>query len=176
MPADSFALFKALIGWFRASTKPMIILALLAGASIFLPAVWQQQMGIFAFTRSHLVFEWGVFLFCVGMVILTAIEKIGKMISRRWNSYCFKRQMKEHLYSLPKDQLQILFKFGETRRSSLILLPTDGAVCDLVNRGILYQSAQLGRLNGVAFSVTPSALPYLRGRKFQELLLKQKLD
>jgi len=174
MPADSLAWFKTFVTWFRAPIKTMLVLAFLAGAAIFVPASRQKQMGILDFTRSHLAWEWAILLFCASIVLLTVLERIWKPINAFIQTLLLKRRVRNHLYNLPDDQVQVLLKYVTTRRSSLVFPPSDGSVCDLANKGILYRSADIGTFpQGFSYTITPYAAKYLAMQEFQKILSRR---
>jgi hypothetical protein len=118
----------------------------------------------------------GMVLFGVGTVFFS-VEKVVLWVRDRWHKHKWRVAIKEHLHNLPADQFPILLRFGQTRASSVVLHPSNGAVCDLEQRGILYRSANVGNVrDGFAYSLTPEALHYFRGPEFQKLLLNQKFD
>jgi hypothetical protein len=79
---------------------------------------------------------------------------------------------------MPTDQLAILFKYIETDKSALNFQPSNGAVRDLVNRGILYQSSEIGSLNiGFPYCIHPNAQALLmRGKLYIILLSRSKAE
>jgi hypothetical protein len=73
--------------------------------------------------------------------------------------------------NLGTDQVSVLIKYAESSRTSIHFSPSDGAVLDLVKRGVLYRPEQRMRPDGwLAYCLTPEAVEFVRGRKFQELL------
>ena len=74
--------------------------------------------------------------------------------------------------SLTLIQLEILLKYAKTDKSSLNFELSNGAVCDLVNRGILYQPSKIGHyIEGFPFSIHPNAQAFLTRGKYQKILL-----
>jgi superinfection exclusion protein B len=116
----------------------------------------------------------GILLFGTTFLVLV-LRCIGRWISRQWESYKHKKAIKKHLYQLPVDQMLVLIQYVQSGKSSLVFLPSDGAVCALEHRGILYRSSNVGYSRvGFAYNVTPVAAEFLRRSEFQKILLAQR--
>jgi hypothetical protein len=116
----------------------------------------------------------GTLLFGTTLLVLT-IRGLGRRISNWWVSHQHKKAIKKHLHQLPADQMRILLEYVQSGKNSLVFQPTNGAVCDLEHRGILYRSSNFGNvMAGFAYNITPTAAEFLRRTEFQKILLAQR--
>lgn len=119
----------------------------------------------------------GALLFAVGMVF-SVLDKTCMSIISIWKRHQQDKAIRDHLHNLPADQTRILLRYVQDRKSSLWFDAYDGAVCDLVKRGILYRSSDVPHriLDVFPYTVTSEALPYIRRTEFQKILLSQSLE
>jgi superinfection exclusion protein B len=81
----------------------------------------------------------------------------------------------KHFENLASDHISILLEYVQTGKNSIHFSPTNGAVQDLVYKGILYRPFQQMRSDGMmAYNVTAQASEFLRHDRFQEVLAKNK--
>lgn len=108
----------------------------------------------------------------------TSIEMGWKRFALWQTGYRHRREIEEHLHNLPVDQMKVLLRFVESRKSSLPFDLYEGAVRDLEKRGILYQSSEVAHrmLDVYPFTITPEAMRFLRRSEFQKFLLSQRTD
>jgi len=118
----------------------------------------------------------GVLLFGVGSIFFS-LEAGLKKWREWWKRHRKMMEIRDYLYNLPIDQGRIIQEYCRTKKSSLSFQPSDGAVHDLANRGILYRPTRVGHLSeGWAFSLTKQALVYFQKPEFQKKLLNTKFD
>lgn len=152
-----FAWAKAFIGWFGSPYKTMITCWILSGLALFLPAALQSQIGVCDWTHSHLVIEWGMFLFCSVYLLLNGIEIVGQKAIRI-----------RRLKNLSSDEKEILRNYVSEDISTCSFQPGDIGIHTLVQAGILEQakdSHEFFEKKGMGFfyySISPKVLKYLK--------------
>jgi len=92
-----------------------------------------------------------------------------------WQIRQTKEQIRRHFEHLPFDQVEVLRQYTGSGKSTVKFQPDNGAVRDLVRRGVLYPSSNQGTLfDGFPYTITPIAEDFLRREEFQKLTLKRK--
>ena len=119
----------------------------------------------------------GCLIFGAGTIVF-ALEAGIKKGQELWKKRATDKAIRDHLHALPADQIAVLLRYVQSDKSSQMFDPYIGAVCDLERRGILYRSSNVAHrtLGILPYTITPAALPYLRSKKFQEILSSQKTD
>jgi hypothetical protein len=86
-----------------------------------------------------------------------------------------KRRIENYLRALSRDEVSILQMYSNSGTKTQYFHPANGAVNNLVQHRILYQSAGMySRLKGLAYSLMPVAVPYILDRnRFQKLVLSE---
>lgn len=113
----------------------------------------------------------GFLLFGSGSLFF-AVESGLKKWKEWWKRHKRLVEMRDYLGNLPVDQKKILSEFAHTKKSCLAFQPSNGAVYDLANRGILYRPTNIGDISeGWAFSLTKQALVYFNKPEIQRMLL-----
>ena len=114
----------------------------------------------------------GCLAITTGGMIFTVLEKIWISISSAWKTRMQQKAIQDHLRNPPKDQKQILLRYAQERKGSLLFDEYNGAVCDLVRRGILYRSSDVAHqgLGVFPYTLTDSALRFIQQPEFQKAL------
>jgi Super-infection exclusion protein B len=86
-----------------------------------------------------------------------------------------KRRIENYLKGLSRDEVLILLRYSESGTKTQYFHPANGAVNNLVQNRILYQSAGMySKLKGLAYSLRPVVVPYVLNRdRFQKLILAE---
>lgn len=146
-----------------------MIVIIVTAVLIFIPARFFSYFGLEPFARVYR--GWISLSFLVAATIL-----VLRLVSLGWERVGFSRHQKAvrgHLENLGTDQINVLLQYVQSGKNSITWPPSNGAVRDLENKGILYRSSDMGHLiSGFPYSVTPAAARYLRPKAFQSLLLK----
>jgi hypothetical protein len=113
----------------------------------------------------------GVLLFGTGSLFFS-VESGLKKWKEWWRRHRRLVELRDHLNNLPVDEGAIIREFCRTKKGSLMLQPGNGAVCNLRQRGIIYQSGSVGTtFEGIEFSLTKQSLKYFQKPEFQRMLL-----
>jgi hypothetical protein len=112
------------------------------------------------------------FFITCSVLIVSMVAKTCEWAMNGIRSHRHKHGIRKYIENAPTDQMSILITYAQSQKSSLMFQPTNGAVCDLEQRGILYRSSPLGnRMSGFPYSIHPDAQIFLRRRTFQKILL-----
>lgn len=148
------------------------ILALFLGFLLWSPESWLKYFHLFEFSQNY---RWAISLtliLSVSVLVVTLVEKASKNVHSWFRRILHQRLIQKYILTMPTDQLEILLKYAKTDKSSLNFELSNGAVCDLVNRGILYQPSKIGHyIEGFPFSIHPNAQAFLTRGKYQKILL-----
>jgi hypothetical protein len=156
---DQFiAAIKAFLAVFPSPFKTMLTLVCLVSIALFLPATWQQSMGVFVFGAEHRVLEWGILLFCGPFLLLSIAETAGKR-------YLSKRRINKRLQNLADDEKRTLNRFLTQDKSTVIMWPHEGGVETLQADGIFVRRAEVLGDGQFVYALTPTASELLRGKE-----------
>ena len=111
-----------------------------------------------------------------GLMLSAASARIWTSISSTWKAHLQQKAVRDHLRNLPVDQKRILLPYAQKGKSSSLFDEYNGAVCDLVRRGILYRSSNVAHrgLGVFPYTLTDYALRCIQQSEFQEILLAKE--
>jgi hypothetical protein len=143
---------------------------LICGVMLFVPAHYLKYFGLDLWAvRYRPFFALGMLAFSF-LFVFSLGEHFGRpLIARRKRI----QQVERYLSTLSRDEALILSRYAESGTKTQYFHPANGAVNNLVQHHILYQSAGMySRLKGLAYTLTPIAIPFVMNRpRFQKLLL-----
>jgi hypothetical protein len=151
-----------------------VVIAAVSGLLLFTPDRKLKYFDLDGFAHVH---RSVIALVFGAMVVLLAsfpLSSVWRWLGSRVIDYRVYRAIRKSFYNLGSDQVALLTRYAESGRNTILIPFTQTAVAeDLSQKGILYRPAQIGNArDGVGYSVTPEAAPFLRYKTFQKILLK----
>jgi|SRR5208283_168473 len=162
----------AFVNWIGKFTpRYAVVLVILTTLLLFAPTHFLAVFGVTGFAHSYRGYIALVFAFCLFLTATYPAEHGWKLLSAAFGRRKAKRNLERSFESLGRDQIAILAQYVESGKNSIHFSPANGAVRDLVYRGILYvPEQQMNGLGQFAYNVTPQAVGFLQYRKFQDML------
>ena len=116
--------------WFKDwRVDVLLVICLISGVTIFLPAAWMPS-GVGVFLSSHLVVEWFAFAGSGGLLLVRGIHVGGAKAIRAL-------RLRAHLRDLTADEKRILKQFADSNASTLPFLAGDTGTDSLLADGII---------------------------------------
>ena len=167
-------LIDAVLSWIGKFTpRYAVVLGILTALLLFAPAHFLAFFGLVSFTNSYRGYIALVFGFCLFLIATYLVEHVWKLCDEMLSEPRHQRKMEQALQNLGLDQVRVLLQYVESRKNSVHFSRANGAVWDLVKKGILYPpDEQIDEHGLLAFNLTPLAQKLLRDKKFQDLLVK----
>jgi len=146
---------------------------LIFGLLLFVPPQYLKYFGLDSWAIHGRPY-WAVGMLMSSFLFIVSMgEQFGKpWLAQRRTIHT----LEQYLVTLGRDEVAILSRYADTGTKTQYFHPANGAVNNLVQHRILYQSAGIySKLKGLAYSLTPQAIPYILDRKrFQKLLLNKE--
>ena len=144
------------------------MVVLFASFMLWAPDQALRYLNLFEFAQKNR-WIWSIcFLVSISVLIVGVFASFGPPAKQSWDNWRQRRRIWRYLLEMPLDQLNILMKYGQEDKSTMLYDPANGAVSDLMRRGILYVPSVTGYAVW-GFSIHPNAQRYL-GRNFQKVL------
>jgi hypothetical protein len=139
---------------------------------LFVPLRYLKYFGLDAWATHYRPYFGVVFLASSFLLLVSIGQHISKTVVVRRVE---KRRVENYLKSLSRDEVLILQRYSESGTKTQYFHPANGAVNNLVQHRILYQSAGIySVLKGLAYSLMPVAVPFVLNRnRFQKLILSE---
>jgi hypothetical protein len=116
--------------WFKDwRVDVLLVICLISGVTIFLPAAWMPS-GVGVFLSNHLVVEWFAFAGSGGLLLVRGIHVGGAKAIQAL-------RLRAHLRALTADEKKILKRFADLNASTLPFLAGDTGTDSLLADGII---------------------------------------
>ena len=167
-------IYNTIAQWILKHLSPVYLslFVLVCAVFVFAPLKYLKYFGLDIWAihyRPH---------FAVGFLAFTflLLASIGQWLSKTVIARRVeKRRVENYLKALSRDEVLILSRYSESGTKTQYFHPANGAVNNLVQHRILYQSAGMyNKLKGLAYSLMPVAVPNVLNRdRFQKLVLTE---
>jgi Super-infection exclusion protein B len=151
-----------------------VVIAAISGLLLFTPERKLKYFDLDGFAHAHRNVIALVFGAMIVLLVSYPLSSIWKWLGNKVIDYRVYRAIRKSLYNLGSDQTALLLRYAESGRNTILVPFNQTAVAeDLLQKGILYRPAQIGNaMDGVGYSVTREAAPFLRYKAFQKIVLK----
>lgn len=166
--------WEKILDWLgKFSPRYAVVLWVGSGFLLWSPARWLEPFALASFAETYRAYIALVFVASTLWVLTFPVQQLWLVGSKHLYVHRKRKQLEHYFLHLGTDQVLILLKYVESGKNSIHFYPTEGAVQDLVYKGILYRPAQQLTINGqIAYNITQEAARFLEPETFQELLLK----
>jgi Super-infection exclusion protein B len=165
----------AFVNWIgKFNPRYAVVLLILTALLLFVSTHTLAFFGVALFALNYRGYIALMFGFCLFLTATYPVERAWKLLSAVFERHKATKGLERSFESLGTDQIAILVQYVESGKNSIHFSPANGAVQDLVSRGILYTPQQWMNASGqFAYSLTSPASGFLDYGKFQEMLQRR---
>jgi len=151
-----------------------VVIAAISGLLLFTPERKLKYFDLDGFAHVHRSVIALVFGAMIVLLVSYPLSSVWKWLGIRVIDYRVYLTIRNSFYDMGSDQIALLMRYAETGRNTILVPFHQTAVAeDLSQKGILHRPSQISNArDGVGYSLTPEAAPFLRYKTFQKILLK----
>jgi hypothetical protein len=150
------------------------VIALLTGVLLFESSKTLKYFNLDTLAHTYRGIIALIFIASVLLLASYPVSIAGNWVVNGINRHRVRRVIKKNLESLGSDQVALLMQYAQSGKSTILIPFHKTAIAeDLLEKGILYRPAQIGNaMDGIGYSITSEAAPFLRYKAFQKILLR----
>ena len=155
--------FSKVVDWIKLSPRHYVAVALASAVLLFLPDSPLTTIGLDHFRATYRGWIGAAFLLSLALLVSHPLAVLWGQVTSWWSDRQLIRHGLQRLRQLTPSEKRILRQYiGENTRSQTLNF-MDGVVNGLVQAGILYQSSNVGTMDGdFAYNVQPWAWEQLQ--------------
>lgn len=139
------------------AVKPLLAVAVASGTLVFAPAPMVAKLGMDKFVADYRSWLGLALVVSCAYLFAHAVVFLARDVRDKFETRAIRKAQIEYLKGLAPDEKSRLAPYIEDQRSSVVYQITDGVVRELVAKGILFRSSNVGRGTGFSFNIQPWA-------------------